>query len=82
MEKNLNVGDCLKTEYGEFYIYLGHFVGKPRSLYNVPSEGYLYMFYGRQANYVNDILIMDALSARIRYGFGGFFAIQNNRKSS
>lgn len=79
-KKNLNVGDCLKTQSGEYYIYLGQYTGRPRSFYNVPSKGYLYMFYGRNIKDIDESSIMKQLSSRTTSEFDGNFSYTKNPK--
>lgn len=43
--RTLAVGDLMRTDIGELYVYAGYYEGKPRSMYARPDEGYLYVFF-------------------------------------
>lgn len=42
--KNLTPGDLLISNINEVYCYLGFYVGEPRSMYDVPDFGHMYLF--------------------------------------
>ena len=65
MTTRATTGDVLVTEIGEVYVYLGYYTGAPSSLYNVPSEGHLYLFIGNTQTASIDLLyILKEISAR------------------
>lgn len=35
----------MRTDFGELYVYAGYYEGSPRSIYERPDEGYLYIFF-------------------------------------
>lgn len=44
--KYLCLGSILVNENGDYYCYLGHYRGVPRSIFAVPNEGFLYLYMG------------------------------------
>lgn len=44
--RGLEPGDILISKINEAYLYLGKYEGRPRSMYQVPDKGYLYLFLG------------------------------------
>lgn len=47
-KSTLQIGDTFVTAIGEYYTYLGYFIGKPHSYYNDNDQGYLYVFIGHK----------------------------------
>lgn len=58
-KKQLKPSALLKTKIGEVYLYLGRYRGIPYSYYEMPDEGYLYVFVQHDFK-ETDIKIIDA----------------------
>lgn len=81
MTTRATTGDVLVTEIGEVYVYLGYYTGAPSSLYNVPSEGHLYLFIGNTQTASIDLLyILKEISARDMAGFDGNACYTKSKK--
>lgn len=79
-KKNLELGAILLTESGEYYCYIGYYVGTPRSFYSNPEQGYLYLFIGRNYSPNLNFWVKDNLIRFKDHGIDGNACYTKNPK--
>ncbi len=79
MKSKIQIGDIFKTKIGEVYAYLGRYEGKPWSMYNVPDNGYLYVFC-TTGEWENLQRLEHNIDVRAYCGFDGSFCYTKNPK--